>query len=104
MCRNLDGVVVKVVLVKVCVSQVDCLQFGKPFSFTNLPFSAGVGLVPQQSQVDEAGAVVTQGSDLNSLHLGEVDAHQTGAVSATEQDELFYPPFRASKHAQNSEI
>ena len=43
----------------------------------------------KQSQVDEAGAVVTQGPNLHSLHLGEVDAHQTGAVSATEQDELF---------------
>ena len=47
MCGNLDGDIVKVVLVKVGVSKVDCLKLGKPLSFTNLPLSTDVGLVPK---------------------------------------------------------
>ena len=80
--RNLNGDVVKVVLVEVCISEVDCLQLGKPFSFSDLPLPADVGIVPQQGQVHEAGTVVTQSPDLNSLDLSEVDTNQTSAVPA----------------------
>ena len=87
MSRDLNGDIVEVVLVKVCISEVDSLKFRKPFSFRSLSLSACVSLVPEQSQVHQAGAVVTQGTHLDSLELGEVDADQGLAVPGEDGGE-----------------
>ena len=87
MSRDLNGYIVKVVLIEVCIREINCLKFWKPFSFWSLALSANVGLVPHQSQVYEAGAVFTQGTDLNSLELGEVETDQGLTVSREDGGE-----------------
>ena len=90
--RDLNGYIVKVVLIEVCIREVNCLKFWKPFTFRCLALSAYVGLVPHQSQVYEAGAVFTQGANLNSLELREVETDQGLTVPREDGGEDWRTP------------
>lgn len=93
MSRDLNGYIVKDVLIEVCIREVNCLKFWKPFTFRSLALSAYVGLVPHQSQVYEAGAVFTQGANLNSLELREVETDQGLTVPREDGGEDFEEEF-----------